>query len=202
MVFELKMYLFRKEWYCGGTRKGDWLLATTGLAPEPWRSFPCLFFGGRGEEQEKNTKYAIFAEPWKSLEVGNYASKGACLYRSAKKRKHTLKLFAPDIFGWGGGLPRDEVGAKKLRMPLETQGNETLGWISRDFCRVVPEAPEKFVRCGKRGLLERGLCRKVYFLEILVENLEILENLTILEILENLENLEILEIPPVKRPLS
>ena len=58
---------------------------------------------------------------------------------------------------------------------------------------------------------ERGLFRKVHFVEIL-ENLEILENAQtvanngesdhFLEILENLEKLEILEIPPVKRPLS
>ena len=61
---------------------------------------------------------------------------------------------------------------------------------------------------------QRGLFRKVHFLEIL-ENLEILEILEnpqtvenkgesdhFLEILENLEILEILEIPPVKRPIS
>ena len=67
---------------------------------------------------------------------------------------------------------------------------------------------------GKRGLLEKGLFRKMHFLEILesLEILEFLENpLTVekkgdsdhfLEILENLEILEILEISPVKRPLS
>ena len=70
---------------------------------------------------------------------------------------------------------------------------------------------------GKRGLLEKGLFRKVHFLEIL-ENLEILEILEILEnpqtvedkgesdhfleILENLRISEILEISPAKRPLS
>ena len=65
----------------------------------------------------------------------------------------------------------------------------------------------------RRGLLEKGSCQKVHFLEILenLEILEILENLQtvenkgeadhFLEILENLEILEILESRPVKRPL-
>ena len=52
---------------------------------------------------------------------------------------------------------------------------------------------------GKGGLLEKGLFRKVHFLESL-ENKG--ESEHFLEILENLEILEILEIPPVKRPLS
>ena len=33
----------------------------------------------------------------------------------------------PDIFRWGGGLPRERVGAKKFGMSLEIQGNQTLG---------------------------------------------------------------------------
>ena len=70
---------------------------------------------------------------------------------------------------------------------------------------------------GFRGLSEKGLSRKVQFLEILenLENLEILEILEnpqtlenegesdlFLEALENLGRLEIPEIPPVERPLS
>ena len=78
-------------------------------------------------------------------------------------------------------------------------------------------APPSFAICapflgfGKRRLSERGLFRKVHFLEIL-ENLEILETSENAQTVENkgeadhfleiLQNLEILEIPPVKRPLS
>ena len=64
---------------------------------------------------------------------------------------------------------------------------------------------------GKVFFLERCLFRKVHFLEILVQNVEILEILKNPQSVENkresdhvlvLENLEILEIPPVRRPLS
>ena len=71
-----------------------------------------------------------------------------------------------------------------------------------------------FLGFGKGVFGQRGLFRKVHFLEIL-ENLEIREILEnpqtaekkgesdhFLETLENLEILEILEIPPTKRPLS
>ena len=34
------------------------------------------------------------------------------------------KLFGPDIFGWGGGRPREGVGAKNFGMSFEAQGNQ------------------------------------------------------------------------------
>ena len=37
------------------------------------------------------------------------------------KEEPEPKLFGLDIFGWGGGLPREGVGAKKFGMPLETR---------------------------------------------------------------------------------
>ena len=45
---------------------------------------------------------------------------------SDKKKEHTLKLFGPDIFRWGEGLPRERVGAKKFSVPLETQCKQTV----------------------------------------------------------------------------
>ena len=55
------------------------------------------------------------------------------------------KLFGPDSVGWGGGLPREGVGAKKFGMSFEAQGNQTF-WrdIPILFCRDLPGAPEKF----------------------------------------------------------
>ena len=62
-----------------------------------------------------------------------------------KKEEPKPKLFGPDIFGWGGGLPREGVGAKKFGMkPREAT---LLGGISRDFCQDIPGAPEK---CEKK----------------------------------------------------
>ena len=50
---------------------------------------------------------------------------------SGKTKEHKPKLLGPDIFCWGGGLPREGVGAKKFGMSFETQGNQTF-W--RDNC--------------------------------------------------------------------
>ena len=52
---------------------------------------------------------------------------------SGKKKEPKPKLVGPDIFGWGGGLPREGVGAKKLGMSLEAQQTKLFGGISRDF---------------------------------------------------------------------
>ena len=62
---------------------------------------------------------------------------------SGKKDEPRPKRFGPDILGWGGGLPREGVGGKKFGMSFETQGNQTLCGISRDFCRDIPGVPEK-----------------------------------------------------------
>ena len=48
----------------------------------------------------------------------------ASLQLSGKKKEPKPKLFGPDIFGWGGGLPREGVGTKKLDMSFETLGNQ------------------------------------------------------------------------------
>ena len=40
---------------------------------------------------------------------------------SGKKHGTQTQTFGPDIFGWGGGLPHEEVGAKKFGMSLEAR---------------------------------------------------------------------------------
>ena len=57
---------------------------------------------------------------------------------SGKKKEFKAKLFGPDIFGWGGGLPREGLGAKKFGMSFETQGNQTFG---RDVPGFLPGYP-------------------------------------------------------------
>ena len=39
---------------------------------------------------------------------------------SGQKKEPKPKLFGSDIFQWGGGLPREGVGAKKSNMSFET----------------------------------------------------------------------------------
>ena len=36
---------------------------------------------------------------------------------SGKKKEPKPKLFDPDFFGWGGGLPREGLGIKKFGIP-------------------------------------------------------------------------------------
>ena len=44
---------------------------------------------------------------------------------SGTKKEPKPKLFGPDIFGWGGGLPREGVGGRKVRYAPRNQGNQT-----------------------------------------------------------------------------
>ena len=53
------------------------------------------------------------------------------MFFSGKRKEPKPKLFGPDIFRWGGGLPREWVGAKKFGMSFETQGIQT-------FWRDIP----------------------------------------------------------------
>ena len=63
---------------------------------------------------------------------------------SGTKKEPKPKLLSPDIFWWGGGLPRERVGAKKFGMSLETQGIKPFWRDIPGFCRDIPEALEKF----------------------------------------------------------
>ena len=59
---------------------------------------------------------------------------------SGKKKEHKPKLLGLDmiIFRWGGGLPRERVGAEKFGMSFETQGNQT---FRRDIPGFWPGYP-------------------------------------------------------------
>ena len=63
---------------------------------------------------------------------------------SGTKKEPKPKLSSPDIFWWGGGLPREWVGAKKFGMSIETQGIKLFWRDIPGFCRDIPGAPEKF----------------------------------------------------------
>ena len=60
------------------------------------------------------------------------------------KKEPKPKLFGPDIFQWGRGLPRERVGAKKFDTSLETREIKLFGRDIPGFCRDIPGAPEKF----------------------------------------------------------
>ena len=47
------------------------------------------------------------------------AAKGVRQREVRQEKEHKLKLLGPDIFLWGGDLPREGVGAKNFGMSLE-----------------------------------------------------------------------------------
>ena len=65
------------------------------------------------------------------------------LPESGKRKEHKPKLLVPEIFGWGGGLPREGMGAKKFGMSKPGKPN-LLGGISRNFGWDIPAVPKKF----------------------------------------------------------
>ena len=66
------------------------------------------------------------------------------LLEFSEKKEPKPKLFGPDIFRWGRGLPREGVGAKKFGMSLETREIKLFGRDIPGFCWDIPELPEKF----------------------------------------------------------
>ena len=65
-------------------------------------------------------------------------------FPSGKKKEPKPKLLGPDIFGWGGGLPREGVGAEKFGMSLEARETKHFWRDIPGFCRDIPKVPEKF----------------------------------------------------------
>ena len=61
---------------------------------------------------------------------------------SGKKNEPKAKLFGPDIFGWGGGLPREGVGAKSSVCPSKPKEAKLFGGISRDFAGISWKRPK------------------------------------------------------------
>ena len=60
--------------------------------------------------------------------------------RPRQEKEPKPKLFGPDIFGWGGGLPREGMGAKKFGMSFkaQAQGNQN---FQRDIPGFLPGYP-------------------------------------------------------------
>ena len=94
------------------------------------------------------------------------------------RQSNKPKLFGPDIFGWGGRLPREGVEARKFGVYFETQGNQTFGRDIPGFCRDIPELPEKLEK--KKGFVFNSCALQNYggseksFQELISANLLIL----------------------------
>ena len=77
-----------------------------------------------------NPKIKILVDPSPCRAVPSFVS--------GKKKGPKPKLFGPDIFRWGGGLPREGVGNKKFGMSCEAPGNQTF-W--QDIMGFLPGYP-------------------------------------------------------------
>ena len=60
-----------------------------------------------------------------------------------RKKEPKPKLFGPDIFRWGRGLPRERVGPKKFDTSLETREIKLFGRDIPGFCRDIPGSARK-----------------------------------------------------------
>ena len=64
---------------------------------------------------------------------------------SGKKKEPKPKLFGPDIFGWGGGLPHEGGGGQKVRYVLRNPGKASFSaGYPGTFGRDIPMVREKF----------------------------------------------------------
>ena len=68
---------------------------------------------------------------------------------SGRKKEPKPKLFGPDIFQWGRGLPRERMGAKKFDTSLETREIKLFGRDIPGFGRDIP---------GARKVREKNIC--------------------------------------------
>ena len=66
------------------------------------------------------------------------------------RKRNPNRNFWSGCLRWGGGLPRQGVGAKKFGMSFETQGNRT-------FWRDIPKFAGIFRGCQKK-LWRKSLC--------------------------------------------
>ena len=76
---------------------------------------------------------------------------------SGKKKEPKPKLFGPDIFGWGGGLPREGVGTKRfgvsfLRSPVKPNCLAGYPGILAGICQVCLNILRKTSLCSIFGL--------------------------------------------------
>ena len=72
-------------------------------------------------------------------------------FMSGTKKEPKPKLFGPDIFGWGGGLPRERVGAKKFDTSLETREIKLFGRDIPGFWLGYPRGFPKSLRKKSLG---------------------------------------------------
>ena len=69
--------------------------------------------------------------------------KKCCTSIRHKKKSTNPNFLSLDIVRWGGGIPREGVGAKKFGMPLETREIKLFWRDIPGFCRDIPDVPKK-----------------------------------------------------------
>ena len=93
----------------------------------------------RPKQDHKNYS---FRENFVIMSAGMVVYVAASGKMSGTKKEPKPKLLSPDIFWWGGGLPREGVGAKSSVCPSKPRESNFFGGISRDFAGISRKRPK------------------------------------------------------------
>ena len=121
-----------------GSRPGG---SVTGVTEKLFicQMFMCLFRPLQTVLEQK-----VGVESWPPIMCLLPNAIGISSYQGRKRNPTQPKFCGPDIFGWGGGLPREGVGAKKFGMSFETHGSQTFWRDIPGFWWDIPGVPKKF----------------------------------------------------------
>ena len=100
--------------------------------------------GRKNPLQSGSNRFDLRSENLCSDALMAHSQQGTCSHCSGTKKEPKPKLLSPDIFRWGGGLPREGVGPKKFGMALETREIKLFWRHIPGFCSDIPAVPEKF----------------------------------------------------------
>ena len=98
-------------------QRQDFIVRTTTILPDPYawiRSF-LLITGAAGQHTFRygRPRFSAWVSMPRRVLEKLYPEKVCVNFQVPKSgKKHKLKLSGPDIFRWGGGRPREGVGAK------------------------------------------------------------------------------------------
>ena len=83
---------------------------------------------------------------WQFMKTRGFLTRGFAIskFKSGKKKEPKPKVFDPDIFGWGGGLPREGVGPKSSVRPSKPETKLFWRGIPGFLPGYPPEVAEKF----------------------------------------------------------
>ena len=126
-----------------------------GKSPKNFRGSSGNFWGSPGTSQKLGEPDSLPATRQICLQFSGVSGPSGpeITQQSGKKKEPKPKLFGPDVFGWGGGLPHEGVGAKKFGMSLETREIKLLSRDIPGFCRETLGRPKSLRKKSSCSIL-------------------------------------------------